>query len=371
MDLLIKNGNVFYKNKFQQINILVDDKKNIKYTKHIKLKPNTKIINAGNLTIIPGLIDVHTHLRQPGYEYKGTIKTETKAASVGGFTTICCMPNTKPIIDSVSELKKIKLLINKNGIINVLPYCSITVNEQGKQIVDIKKTSSHCIAFSDDGCGIKDSSIMKQAMKQIESTNKVIACHCEIDGSETKEVIRNIELAKQTKCKLHICHVSTKSSIDVIKKAKKQKINVTCEVTPHHLLLNKDDIKDNGAYKMNPPLSSKQDQSSLLKAIKDGTINMIVTDHAPHSDKEKNCNYQKSLNGIVGLETSFSLMYTKLVKSKIITLEKLVELMSINPNKRFDLNQQSNNLTIVDLNQKYKIDSHKFFSKSKISPFNN
>jgi dihydroorotase len=315
------------------------------------------------LSIIPGLIDVHVHLREPGYEYKETIKTGTQAAANGGYTTICCMPNTKPIIDNLTTLNHLKTLIKKDALVNVLPYAAITINQVGKKLVNIPSLAKHCFAFSDDGVGVQSNELMFKAMQACAKAHKPIIAHCEDitqegNAKEYKEVERNIKLALQTKCQLHICHVSTKESIKLIKKAKLKTKLVTCEVTPHHLLLNHDDIKNNGAYKMNPPLASKIDQKALQKALRDGTIDMIVTDHAPHSLNEKDTTYEKSLNGIVGLETAFSLLYTNLVLTKKINFQKLIELMSINPTKIFTIDSGKidvnciANITILDLKEK-------------------
>jgi dihydroorotase len=309
-------------------------------------------------------VDVHVHLREPGYEYKETIKTGTMSAAAGGYTTICCMPNTKPIIDNLSTLNNLKKLIKQKAIVNILPYASITKQEKGQALVNIPSLAKHCFAFSDDGVGIASSDLMFKAMQQCKKVNKVIVAHCEdisqknSNAKESKEVERNLKLASKTKCQLHICHVSTHESINLIKKAKAQKVNVSCEVTPHHLLLNKNNVINQGTYKMNPPLANPKDQQVLKKALADGTIDMIVTDHAPHADKEKNTTYEKSLNGIVGLETAFSLIYTHFVKTKAISFSRMINLMSLNPCKIFKIKSHqiilnnTANITIMDLNTK-------------------
>jgi dihydroorotase len=309
------------------------------------------------------LIDIHVHLREPGYEYKETIATGTAAGSKGGFTTICCMPNTKPVIDSASHLNQLQKLIKAKARINVLPYVSISKEQAGKELVDIHSLAKLCFAFSDDGVGVKSTSLMQQAMQEAKKVSKPIVAHCE-DLSKTgnaieySEVDRDLRLSLKTKCQFHVCHVSTKESIDLIKKAKRQGKYITCEVTPHHLLLNNKMVKNSGAYKMNPPIASIQDQRSLNKAIKDGTIDVIVTDHAPHSKEEKSKGLVHSANGVVGLETSFALMYTHFVKTKIISFDRLMSLMSLNPAKIFKLNGGLikvgglADLSIFDLNKK-------------------
>jgi dihydroorotase len=315
------------------------------------------------LVVLPGLVDVHVHLREPGQEYKETIKTGTMAAAAGGYTTICCMPNTKPVIDNLSILNKLKKLIDRKSIVNVLPYASITKKQIGQTLVDINSLAKHCFAFSDDGVGVPSKALMLQAMKQCKKVNKPIVAHCEditqdINTRESKEVERNLRLALQTKCQLHICHVSTSQSINLIKSAKTKSSKISCEVTPHHLLLNQRDVINKGAYKMNPPLASLNDQQALKQALIDGTIDMIATDHAPHAIKEKNTTYNKSLNGVVGLEIAFSLIYTYFVKTKIISFARLINLMSLNPTRIFKIkNQQISlnniaNIAIVDLNKK-------------------
>jgi dihydroorotase len=315
------------------------------------------------LTIIPGLIDIHVHLREPGYEYKETIATGTASAAKGGFTTVCCMPNTKPVIDSTLHLNQLQKLIKTKAKINVLPYVSISKEQAGKELVNIPTLAKHCFAFSDDGVGVKSLLLMQQAMQEAKKVSKPIVAHCEDlskigNAIEYSEVERDLKLSLKTKCQFHVCHVSTKESIDLIKKAKRQAKYITCEVTPHHLLLNNKIIKDCGAYKMNPPIASIHDQHSLNKAIKDGTIDIIVTDHAPHSKEEKSKGLAHSANGIVGLEISFALMYTHFVKNQIIPFGKLINLMSFNPARIFKLNGgvikigEVADLSIFDLNKK-------------------
>jgi dihydroorotase len=362
MSLLIKNGTIFYRNKLCKLDILINKDKIININKHISVKTD-QTIDATNLTIIPGLIDVHVHLREPGFEYKETIETGTKAAAAGGFTTICCMPNTKPIIDNLSRLNALKQFIRSKAMVNVLPYVAISNGQLGKELVDIKSLSKHCFAFSDDGVGIQSALLMEIAMCEAKKYSKPIVAHCEDltktgNAMEYSEVGRDLKIALKNKCQFHICHVSTKESIDLIYKAKQHASFISCEITPHHLLLNKTLLKNNGAYKMNPPIASKQDQQALIKNLQNGTIDMIATDHAPHSKEEKSKGLLKSANGVVGLEISFALMYTYLVKKHIITFNRLIELMSVNPAKIFHLNGGTikiggiADLSIFNLNQK-------------------
>ncbi|MDR1235009.1 MAG: dihydroorotase [Mycoplasmataceae bacterium] len=384
MDLLIKQGNVLLNDVIKEnYDILINDGRIIQIDKNIQANVN-RTIDARNLTVLPGLIDVHVHLRQPGYEYKETIQTGAKAAAAGGYTTICCMPNTKPIIDDEQKLNILKNIIQSDAIINVLPYVSITINQAGKELIDITNLAKQCFAFSDDGVGVASQNIMKEAMLLCAKYHKPLVAHCEDltqvgNAIEYKEVERDLKLALETNCQFHICHVSTKESITLIRDAKKQSNYISCEATPHHLLLCKKDIKDDGAYKMNPPLAEPQSVDALRKALIDGTIDMIATDHAPHSENEKNVSYERALNGIVGLDFAFSLLYTQLVTIKnpySISLIKLVQLMSTNPAKRFNIDGGGSirinakaNLMIVDLNQEWTINSKKFKSKGHSTPF--
>jgi dihydroorotase len=399
MTLLIKHGTVFYENKLSLLDILIRDDKIIEVGKHLNVKAN-QTIDAKGLTILPGLIDIHTHLREPGFEYKETIATGTKAAARGGFTTICCMPNLDPVPDSLLHLKKLQDAITHSAIVNVLPYASITINELGAQIVNMKQLAKYVFAFSDDGRGVQSANIMKEAMINAKKLNKCIVAHCEDrklsnggvineciyarkhnllpinNASEYEPIQRDIELVKKTKVHYHVCHISTKESLDIIEQAKRKKLPVSCEVTPHHLLLNDTMLQDLGSFKMAPPLRSPQDQKALQKCIKNGVIDLIVTDHAPHASREKNKGLKGSAFGIVGLETSFPLMYTHLVKSKLISLKRLVELMSLNASQLFRLPYgpiQPNaiaNLSIFNLGKKFKISSRTFKSKGKSTPFN-
>jgi dihydroorotase len=379
MKLLITNGQVFHQGKLQPLDILIQDGLIIKIANTIS-EPSDKTIDANNLTVLPGLIDIHTHLREPGFEYKEDIESGSKAAAAGGFTTICCMPNLNPVTDSIDNMQHLLSLIMQKAVINVLPYAAITKDEKGVNLVDIKKLSEYCFAFSDDGVGVQSSQVIKEAMILARKYGKCIATHCELlnekdAASEYKEVERNIQLAKETGCHVHICHISCKESVDLIRAAKANKINITCEVTPHHLLLNEEAVRGDGSFKMNPPLRSREEQEALVAALSDNTIDVIATDHAPHSEEEKSRGYQQSLNGIVGLEHAFSLIYTNFVKTKIITFERMVDLFVNNAKNIFNIGytidlRQKADLTIIDLEQSWKIDSKKFLSKGKSTPFN-
>ena len=346
----------------------------------------------GDYVIFPGFCDVHVHLREPGFSYKETIETGTKAAAHGGYTTICPMPNLNPVPDNYEHLKEELDLIEKEALIEVLPYGSCTVKEEGKEIASLEEMAPYVCAFSDDGKGIQEEAMMEEVMLKAKELGKIVAAHCEVnellkggyihDGeyarkhghkgicseSEWKEIERDVKLAKKTGCAYHVCHISTKESVEIIRQAKKDGVDVTCETAPHYLILNENDLQESGDFKMNPPLRSKEDQEALIKGIQDGTIDMIATDHAPHSEEEKARGLEKSAMGIVGLETAFPLLYTRLVKTGIISLEKLIELFNDNPRRRFGLKQEDS-WCLWDLNDHYVIDEKDFLSKGKASPF--
>ena len=346
----------------------------------------------GDYVIFPGFCDVHVHLREPGFSYKETIETGTKAAAHGGYTTICPMPNLNPVPDNYEHLKEELDLIEKEALIEVLPYGSCTVKEEGKEIASLEEMAPYVCAFSDDGKGIQEEAMMEEVMLKAKELGKIVAAHCEVnellkggyihDGeyarkhghkgicseSEWKEIERDVKLAKKTGCAYHVCHISTKESVEIIRQAKKDGVDVTCETAPHYLILNENDLQESGDFKMNPPLRSKEDQEALIKGIQDGTIDMIATDHAPHSEEEKAKGLKKSAMGIVGLETAFPLLYTGLVKTGIISLEKLIELLNDNPRRRFGLKQEDS-WCLWDLNDHYVIDEKDFLSKGKASPF--
>ena len=346
----------------------------------------------GDYVIFPGFCDVHVHLREPGFSYKETIETGTKAAAHGGYTTICPMPNLNPVPDNYEHLKEELDLIEKEALIEVLPYGSCTVKEEGKEIASLEEMAPYVCAFSDDGKGIQEEAMMEEVMLKAKELGKIVAAHCEVnellkggyihDGeyarkhghkgicseSEWKEIERDVKLAKKTGCAYHVCHISTKESVEIIRQAKKDGVDVTCETAPHYLILNENDLQESGDFKMNPPLRSKEDQEALIKGIQDGTIDMIATDHAPHSKEEKAKGLEKSAMGIVGLETAFPLLYTGLVKTGIISLEKLIELLNDNPRRRFGLKQEDS-WCLWDLNDHYVIDEKDFLSKGKASPF--
>ena len=350
------------------------------------------VYNSSQYMIFPGFCDVHVHLRQPGFSYKETIKSGTQASAHGGYTTVFSMPNLKPVPDSAEHLKEQLDIIKKDAVINVLPYGAITVGQNGEELSDMEGMAKDVIAFSDDGRGVQSEEMMKEAMLRAKALGKIIVAHCEDnsllhggyihDGvyasehshrgicseSEWKPIKRDLELCRQTGCAYHVCHISCKESVELIRQAKAQGIDVTCETGPHYLILTDGDLKEDGRFKMNPPLRSKEDRQALIDGVLDGTIDMIATDHAPHSQEEKSRGLEKSAFGIVGIETAFQLLYTHLVKKNIISLEKLVELLAVNPRKRFGL-EYDNSFTVWDLDKKTVINPSDFLSMGKATPF--
>lgn len=342
---------------------------------------------------LPGFCDVHVHLREPGFSYKETIRTGSQAAARGGYTAVCTMPNLNPVPDCLEHLKVQQDIIDADAVIHVYPYAAITVKEEGKELADMEALADHVIAFSDDGHGVQSDEMMEEAMKRAKKLNKLIVAHCEDnrllkggyihDGRYAKEhghrgicsesewgqIARDLELAEKTGCGYHVCHISTKESVEVIRQAKARGVDVTCETAPHYLLLCEDDLQEDGWWKMNPPLRSKEDHDALIEGIKDGTIDVIATDHAPHSEEEKSRGLEKSAFGIVGIETAFPLLYTYLVKTGVITMERLMELLVYKPRERFNIPLGEEDYSIWDLEAETVIDPKDFLSKGKATPF--
>lgn len=342
--------------------------------------------------IVPGLCDVHVHFREPGFSYKETIASGSAAAAHGGYTAVCTMPNLDPVPDSAEHLQVQLDAIERGAAIKVLPYGAITVGEKGEKLADMEAMSDKVCAFSDDGKGVQNDEMMREAMTAAKRLGKIIAAHCEDnsllfggyihDGeyarmhghrgipsaSEYKQIERDLRLAEETGCAYHICHISTKESVELIRQAKARGVNVTCETAPHYLVLCDEDMQEDGRFKMNPPLRSREDKKALIEGIKDGTIDMMATDHAPHSAEEKGRGLKKSLMGVVGLETAFPVLYTELVMKNIITLDRLVELMSFKPKERFGIDT-NNDFAVFDISEVYKIDPEDFLSMGRATPF--
>ena len=356
------------------------------------LKSDTLYIEKDGYVIMPSFVDVHVHLREPGFSYKETILSGTLASASGGYTTVCSMPNLNPVPDTLITLKAQLDLIENNGVIEVIPYGAITKGQKGEELSDMEDLAPYVCAFSDDGRGVQKDEMMEKAMLKAKSLGKMIVAHCEDnallhggyihDGeyakahshrgicseSEWGPIARDIELIRETGCKYHVCHISTKESVELIRKAKAEGLDITCETGPHYLVLDDNDLEESGCFKMNPPLRSEEDRLALIEGIKDGTIDMIATDHAPHSAEEKSKGLEGSAFGIVGIETAFQIMYTNLVKTGVITLQRLIELLAVAPRERFGI-QLGCDYTVWKLDSKTVIDSKDFLSKGKATPF--
>jgi len=348
--------------------------------------------NSSRYVVFPGFCDVHVHFREPGFSYKETIETGSKASARGGYTAVCTMPNLNPVPDSTEHLQQQMDLIQQNAVINVYPYGAITVGEMGETIADLEGMAPDVIAFSDDGRGVQDDEMMRIAMLRAKSLGKMIVAHCEVnsllhggyihDGeyakkhghkgicsaSEYEQIARDLRLAEETGCSYHVCHISTKESVELIRQAKARGVDVTCETAPHYLIMNDMDLQEHGRFRMNPPIRSEEDRLALVLGIQDGTIDMIATDHAPHSAEEKGGGLAGSAFGIVGIETAFAAMYTHMVKSGVITLEKLIDLLVFNPRRRFGISA-GDDYTVWDLEKEFTVDPADFLSMGKATPF--
>jgi len=348
---------------------------------------------SSEYAVFPGFCDVHVHFREPGFSYKETILSGSEAAARGGYTAVCTMPNLNPVPDSVEHIREQVGIIERDACIDVYPYGAITVGERGEVLSDLEGIAEYAIAFSDDGKGVQSEAMMREAMMRAKALDKMIVAHCEVnselspggcihDGefakkhgyvginsaSEWKQVERDLNLVREIGCRYNVCHISTAETVELIRKAKAEGLDVTCETGPHYLVMCDTDIKEEGRFKMNPPIRSARDREALVEGLRDGTIDMIATDHAPHSAEEKSKGLTGSAFGVVGLETAFAVLYTKLVKEGIITLEKLIEVMSVNPRKRFGL-PCGEDFTVWDLNKKFKVDPADFLSMGKATPF--
>lgn len=396
--LLLKGGTIVSAGKSFKADILIEDSVISSVSPSIPESEDFTVRDLTGLTILPGLVDLHVHFREPGYTNKETIRTGSLAAAHGGYTTVCTMPNLNPVPDTVEHLQAELDAINRDAIIDVLPYCAITIGRKGLELVDMKSLKNRCIAFSDDGSGVQEDAMMREAMRCAAENDCIIAAHCEdnrllkggyihegsyclehghkgiCSESEWRQIARDISLAEETGCRYHVCHISTKESVRLIREAKERGVKVTCETAPHYLLLSDKDLQEDGRFKMNPPLRSDEDREALIEGIKDGTIDVIATDHAPHTAEEKSRGLRGSAMGIVGLESSFQLLYTYLVKKGVISLEKLVELMSITPRNIFRIGGGISagcpaDLTIIDTSSSRRIDSSEFLSMGRSTPF--
>jgi dihydroorotase len=356
------------------------------------LTPEISVFNNPNYVIFPGFCDVHVHFREPGFSYKETIVSGSYASARGGYTAVCTMPNLNPVPDSVENLQQQLRLIEDGACIHVYPYGSITVGEKGEELADLEGMAPNVIGFSDDGRGVQSDDMMRQAMLRAKKLGKMIVAHCEVnellrggyihDGeyakahghrgicseSEWAQIARDLKLVEEIGCKYHVCHISTKESVEIIRQAKARGVDVTCETGPHYLVMDDSMLQENGRFKMNPPLRSAADREALVQGIIDGTIDCIATDHAPHSAEEKAKGLEKSAFGVVGIETAFPICYTYLVKTGIITLEKLVDLLVKNPRERFGI-PMGCEYSVWDLNEESTVDPADFVSMGKATPF--
>lgn len=399
-EYLLKNAAVFYKNKFTVTDVLVQNGTIAEISPAVdaSLFPKAEVFDLNNCFLFPGLVDVHVHFREPGFLYKETIQTGSRAAAHGGITHVCTMPNLNPVPDTAEHLEQQLAAIRKDACVHIYPYGAITKGEAGQELADMAGMADNVIGFSDDGKGVQEESMMRRAMQEAARLHKIIAAHCEVnellhggyihDGeyarahghrgicseSEWRQVERDLRLCEETGCSYHVCHISTKETVELIRQAKARGVDVTCETGPHYLVMNDSMLQEDGRFKMNPPIRSEADRRALLEGLFDGTIDMIVTDHAPHSAEEKSRGLVQSLMGVVGLETSFAVMYTRLVKTGVISLEKLMELMHTNPSRRFGIGSPIEvgnpaDLTVFDLNRSFTVDPEQFESKGKSTPF--
>ncbi|MCD8087383.1 MAG: dihydroorotase [Oscillospiraceae bacterium] len=390
MNIYLKNTRIYRQGSFSRCDVLIRDGE--LFFPAGPAPESAAAVDGRFICILPGLADVHVHLREPGFSYKETIRTGTMAAARGGYTAVCPMPNLNPVPDSLETLEQELSIIRRDAVIPTVPYGAITRGEDGQELADMEAMAPHVAAFSDDGKGVQNPAMMEQAMEKAKALGKIIAAHCEDnsllhggyihDGayaaahghrgicseSEYAPIRRDAALAEKTGCAYHVCHVSTKESVEIIRHAKSQGVNITCETAPHYLLLDDSMLQEDGRFKMNPPLRSPEDRQALLEGLLDGTIDMIATDHAPHSQEEKSRGLKDSPMGVVGLECSFPVLYTGLVETGILSLEKLTALMSDTPRARFGL-ESDPGFALFDLAHTWRIDPEEFASLGRATPF--
>lgn len=397
--IIIRGAEVWSQGGFSRQDVLITDGVVSRLAPAISAEEGIAIIDGTGCHLLPGLVDLHVHLREPGYSYKETIETGTMAAARGGFTTVCAMPNVNPVPDSAESLASQEEIIERDASVEVLPYASITLRRLGDRLTDHMLLSERVAGFSDDGTGVQSEEVMLRAMQSVAKTGKILAAHCEVESlldkgyihagsyaashghrgicsrSEWEEVERDIRLAEETGCRLHICHISTAESVEAVRRGKARGVEVTCETGPHYLAFCDTDLKEEGRFKMNPPLRDASDRDALLRGIADGTIDAIATDHAPHSEEEKSRGLEKSAMGVVGLETSLAASYTSTVDKGLIPLERLVELMSINPRRIIGKDcdpiavGKRADMVLVDFHREWKVDTKQFLSKGRSTPF--
>jgi len=396
MRYIIKNATVLIENSFVKTDLCIDNGIVVSVDGTFD---GAEIFDFNNCYIFPGFADVHVHLREPGFSYKETIETGTKACARGGYTDVCSMPNLNPVPDSVDNIKLQTEIIETDAVIGVHPFASLTYGEKGEKLTDIDALAPLSVGFSDDGKGVQSDDMILEAMELAKKNDSIISAHCEVNEllnggyiregeyskahghrgivpeSEWKMVERDLKLAEKTGCRYHVCHVSTKESVRLIREAKARGVNVTAETGPHYLILTENDLQEHGRFKMNPPLGNSEDREELIRGILDGTIDMIATDHAPHSSEEKSKGLEKSMMGVVGIETAFALMYTNFVKNGRMSLEQLINMLVKNPRDRFRLGKgeikfgEKADFTVFNLDECYEINPDEFLSMGKSTPF--
>ena len=396
--LLLKGGTVVSEGVSRKVDVLVADGKIAAIDESLAFDADVEVFDAEGCVVTYGLADVHVHLREPGYSAKETITTGTRAAARGGVTTVCSMPNLQPAPDAPETIAVEQQMIDEQAVIEVLPFATISSHRAGRELADIEALRPLSVGYSDDGNGIQTEPLMREAMKRIAAVDGIIAAHCEDDSllhagyihdgeyarahghkgicseSEWGPIKRDVELAEEEKCRYHVCHISTKESVEIIREAKQKCAHISCETAPHYLVLCDADLKEEGRFKMNPPLRAAEDKAALIEGIKDGTIEVIATDHAPHTAEEKSRGLKGSMMGIVGIETSFAICYTHLVRKGVITIEKLIQLMSENPRRIFRLGGamqvgERADIAVFDVTKPYTIDTDEFLSMGKATPF--
>ena len=396
--ILLKGGTVVSEGVSRKADVLVADGKIAAIGEALVADEQTEVFDAEGCIVTYGLADVHVHLREPGYSVKETIATGTRACAHGGVTTVCSMPNLQPAPDAPETIAVQQQMIDEQAVIEVLPFATISSKRAGRELADIEALRPLSVGYSDDGNGIQTEPLMRQAMQRIAAVDGIIAAHCEDDSllhagyihageyarehghkgicseSEWGPIKRDVKLAEELGCRYHVCHISTKESVEIIRNAKQSCAHISCETAPHYLVLCDENLQEDGRFKMNPPLRAKEDKAALIEGIQDGTIEVIATDHAPHTAEEKSRGLKGSMMGIVGIETSFAICYTHLVRKGIITIEKLIALMSENPRRIFRLGGamqvgERADIAVFNITKPYKIDTAEFLSMGKATPF--
>lgn len=396
--ILIKGARVWSQGELREADILVGDGKVLCVGEVGEVGPDVRVIDGEGRVLLPGLVDMHVHLREPGYSYKETIASGSRAAARGGFTTVCTMPNLNPAPDTMAHLQEQLDIIQRDAVIEVLPYATITTERKGSECVDFAGLAPYVAGFSDDGTGVQSDEVMQRAMQGVAAEGALLAAHCEVESllnggyihdggwcaehghkgicseSEWAEVKRDIEIAETTGCRLHVCHISTKESVELIRDAKSRGVKVSCETAPHYLALCDEDLKDEGRYKMNPPLRSRADMEALRKGAADGTIDVIATDHAPHSAEEKSRGLAGSAMGVVGIETSLAAIYTFMVAGGVIDFGRMMQMMAERPRELLGITGgivvgERADMTLVDFNKEFTVEPTEFLSAGKATPF--